>query len=249
MVDPRLSIINKRLAKIGKIIAVSSGKGGVGKSLIASTLALTLSRSGFKVGLLDLDFSSPSTHVILGIEGIYPKEEKGIIPPVAYGMMYMSIIYYSRDAPTPLRGIDISNAIIELLAITQWGSLDYLVIDMPPGIGDTTLDMIRLVKDIDFLVVTTSSRVAFETVRKLIELLKELNMPIIGIIENMKMTDSSFIRENVEKHGLSFLGEISFDHELEASIGNISKLLKTEFVKSLKWIVSQKPEIKPPKDD
>jgi ATP-binding protein involved in chromosome partitioning len=244
VVDPRLNIINKRLAKIGKIIAVSSGKGGVGKSLIASTLALTLSRSGFKVGLLDLDFSSPSTHVILGIDGAYPKEEKGIIPPVAHGLMYMSIIYYTGDAPSPLRGIDISNAIIELLAITQWGSLDFLVIDMPPGIGDATLDMIRLVKGIDFLLVTTSSRVAFETVRKLIGLLKDLDMPIIGVIENMKMTDSPFIRENVETHGLSFLGEINFDYELEASIGNASKLLETEFAKSLKQIVSQKPEIK-----
>jgi len=244
MVDPRLNIIDKRLAKIGKIIAVSSGKGGVGKSLIASTLALTLSRSGHKVGLLDLDFSSPSTHVILEIDGLYPKEEKGIVPPVAHGLMYMSIIYYSGDAPTPLRGADISNAIIELLAITQWGSLDFLVIDMPPGIGDATLDMIRLVKDINFLVVTTSSKVAFETVSKLIRLLRDLNLPIIGVVENMKMTDSSFIRENVEKFKVSFLGEIKFDYELENSIGDVNKLLETDFARSLEKLVSQRPEIK-----
>ena len=244
MVDPRLNIIDNRLAKIGKIIAVSSGKGGVGKSLIASTLALTLSRSGCKVGLLDLDFSSPSTHVILKIEGLYPKEEKGIVPPVAHGLMYMSIIYYSGDDPTPLRGADISNAIIELLAITQWGSLDFLVIDMPPGIGDATLDMIRLVKDINFLVVTTSSKVAFETVRKLIRLLRDLNVPIIGVVENMKMTDSSFIRENVEKFKVSFLGEIKFDYELENSIGDVNKLLETDFARSLENLVSQRPKIK-----
>jgi len=244
MVDPRLNIIDKRLAKIGKIIAVSSGKGGVGKSLIASTLALTLSRSGCKVGLLDLDFSSPSTHVILKIEGLYPKEEKGIVPPVAHGLMYMSIIYYSGDDPTPLRGADVSNAIIELLAITQWGSLDFLVIDMPPGIGDATLDMIRLVKDINFLVVTTSSKVAFETVRKLIRLLRDLNVPIIGVVENMKMTDSSFIRENIEEFKVPFLGEIKFDYELENSIGDANKLLKTDFARSLEKLVSQRPEIK-----
>ncbi|MCK4478057.1 P-loop NTPase [Candidatus Bathyarchaeota archaeon] len=244
MVDPRLNIIDKRLAKIGKIIAVSSGKGGVGKSLIASTLALTLSRSGCKVGLLDLDFSSPSTHVILKIEGLYPKEEKGIVPPVAHGLMYMSIIYYSGDDPTPLRGADISNAIIELLAITQWGSLDFLVIDMPPGIGDATLDMIRLVKGINFLVVTTSSKVAFETVRKLIRLLRDLNVPIIGVVENMKMTDSSFIRENVEEFKVSFLGKIKFDYELENSIGDVNKLLETDFARSLEKLVSQRPEIK-----
>jgi len=243
MVDPRLNIIDKRLAKVGKIIAVSSGKGGVGKSLIASTLALILSKSGHKVGLLDLDFTSPSTHVILGIEGMYPKEEKGIIPPVAHGLLYMSIIYYAGDAPSPLRGADVSNATIELLAITQWGSLDFLIIDMPPGMGDATLDMIRFIRDINFLVVTTSSKVAFETVRKLLWLLRDLKIPIVGVIENMKMTDSSFIRENVEKHNLSFLGSIKFDNKLEDSIGDVSKLLETEFEKSLERIISQKLKI------
>lgn len=244
MVDPRTNIIDKRFANVGKIIAVSSGKGGVGKSLIASTVALTLSRSGYKVGLLDLDFSSPSTHVILGIEGVYPREEKGIIPPLIHGLMYMSIIYYASDSPSPLRGVDISNAIIELLAITQWGSLDFLVIDMPPGIGDATLDMIRFVKKINFLVVTTPSKVAFETVRKLIELLRDLKVPIIGVIENMKMTDSSFIRENVEKHNLPFLGEIEFDYKVEESIGDMKRLLETKFGDSLEQLVSHRTEIK-----
>lgn len=244
MVDPRLNIIDKRLAKIGKIIAVSSGKGGVGKSLIASTLALTLSRSGYQVGLLDLDFSSPSTHIILGVKGVYPREEKGIIPPVVHGLAYMSIIYYAGNRPAPLRGIDISNAIIELLAITQWGSLDFLVIDMPPGIGDATLDMIRLIKKISFLVITTSSKVAFETVRKLIELLGSLKVPVIGVIENMKMTDSLFIRRNIESLDLPFLGGIEFDYKLEESIGNPNKLLETQFGRSLGWLASNRAEIR-----
>ena len=91
---------------INKIIAVSSGKGGVGKSLIASTLALALAQKGFKVGLFDLDFTSPSTHIILGIEDVHPKEEKGIIPPEVHGIKYMSIIYYSSDLAVPLRGFD-----------------------------------------------------------------------------------------------------------------------------------------------
>ena len=244
MIDPRLNIIDKRLAKIGKIIAVSSGKGGVGKSLIASTLALTLSKSGYQVGLLDLDFSSPSTHIILGVKGVYPREEKGIIPPVVHGLAYMSIIYYAGNRPAPLRGIDISNAIIELLAITQWGSLDFLVIDMPPGIGDATLDMIRLIKKISFLVITTSSKVAFETVRKLIELLGSLKVPVIGVIENMKMTDSLFIRRNIESLDLPFLGGIEFDYKLEESIGNPNKLLETQFGRSLGWLTSNRAEIR-----
>ena len=82
MVDPRTSIIDERLKRVSRIIAVSSGKGGVGKSLIATTLALTLARKGLKVGLFDLDFTSPSTHLILGAKNAQPKEEKGIVPPV-----------------------------------------------------------------------------------------------------------------------------------------------------------------------
>jgi len=115
MSDPRIDIIDRRLEKIKKIIAVSSGKGGVGKSVVASTLALNLRDQGYKVGLFDLDFTSPSTHVILGVAGLYPKEEYGIIPPDAHGLKYMSITYYSLDKPAPLRGVDMSEAITELL--------------------------------------------------------------------------------------------------------------------------------------
>lgn len=240
MVDPRLNIISERLAKIGKIIAVSSGKGGVGKSMIASTLALVLSRRGFEVGLLDLDFSCPSTHVILNMGELFPKEEKGIVPPEAHGLRCMSIVYYARDEPSPLRGVDISNAIIELFAITQWGSLDFLVIDMPPGIGDATLDMIRFIKRISFLIVTTPSKVAFETVRKLTRLLKDLKVPILGVVENMKMKDSSFIRKQVEMLSVPFLGEIDFDYRLEDSMGDVQKLLETKFAQSVQEIASKK---------
>ena len=134
MVDSRLDIIATRLKDVGSIIAVSSGKGGVGKSIVASTLALSLHEKGYSVGFLDLDFTSPASHVILGVEGLFPEEEYGIVPPVAHGIRYMSITYYSLDKPAPLRGVDVSNSIIELLAITRWEELDYLIIDMPPGI-------------------------------------------------------------------------------------------------------------------
>jgi len=233
MADPRISIIEERLKGVNNIIAVSSGKGGVGKSLIASTLALTLARRGYKVGLFDLDFTSPSTHVILGVEGLQPKEEKGIIPPQVHGLRYMSIVYYSGEYASPLRGADVSNALIELLAITRWNNLDFLIIDMPPGISDATLDIIRLVKRINFLMVTTPSRLAFETVRKLIDLLSELRIPIMGVVENMKMKESQFIQQQVEDRGITFLGEIPFDTELEEAIGNVNKLLATQFSEKL----------------
>jgi ATP-binding protein involved in chromosome partitioning len=235
--DPRLNIIEKRLANIKRLIAVASGKGGVGKSLIASTLALILSKKGYKVGLLDLDFQGPSTHVILGISGAYPKEDKGIIPPEIHGIRFMSIVYYVKDEPLPLRGRDVSNALIELLAITQWKQLDFLVVDMPPGIGDETLDLIRFMKQSEFLVATTPSKVAMETVKKLLKLLKELKIPIRGLIENMKMTPSSLTKEQAKELGVPFLGEIPFDKDLEESIGNPNKLLETKFAKDLNAIL------------
>jgi ATP-binding protein involved in chromosome partitioning len=239
MVDPRTSIISERMRGIGRIIAVSSGKGGVGKSLVAATLALTLAKKGYKVGLFDLDFTSPSTHMILGIDGVQPKEEKGIVPPSVHGIKYMSIIYYSGEYATPLRGADVSNALIELLSITRWDKLDFLVIDMPPGIGDATLDLIRLIKNIEFLVVTTPSQLAFETVRKLVSLLKELKIPVIGVVENMKMNDAKIIQRRSLKLGLNFLEEIPYDPKVEEAIGNTSKLLNTMLVKKVEKIATK----------
>lgn len=239
MVDPRISVVNERLKNIENIVAVSSGKGGVGKSLMASTLALTLAKKGCKTGLFDLDFTSPSTHLILGVQEMQPKEEKGIIPPEVYGLKYMSIVYYSGNQVTPLRGADVSNALIELLAITRWEKLDFLVIDMPPGIGDATLDLLRLVKNVKFLVITTPSRLAFETVRKLASLLRRLEIPIVGIVENMKMDDSKFIQTQVKNLGLPFLGEIPFDNKIEDAIGNVDMLLKTVFAKKVESIAAK----------
>jgi ATP-binding protein involved in chromosome partitioning len=238
MPDPRIGLIDRRMKGINNIIAVSSGKGGVGKSLIASTIALTLAREGHRVGLFDLDFTSPSTHVILGAKDLQPEERKGIIPPQVHGFKYMSIVYYSGDYASPLRGADISNALIELLAITRWNNLDFLIIDMPPGISDATLDIVRLIKRVKFLIVTTPSQLAFETVRKLINLLNELKIPIIGVIENMKMKESSFVSQQVEGRGIAFLGETPFDNELEEAIGNVNKLLETGFGKKLAEIVA-----------
>ena len=235
--DARVSVIDKRLKNIKRIISVASGKGGVGKSLIASMLALHLSKKGHNIGLLDLDLHGPSSHIILGVKDVFPEEEKGIIPPNVHGIRFMSIVYYTEDKPSPFRGIDISNIIIELLAITQWGSLDYLIIDMPPGMGDETLDVIRLVKNSEFLVVTTPSKVAFGAVSKLLKILKELKIPTIGVIENMTMTKSPFIRSEICQMNLPFLGSISFDKNLEDSIGKPDKLLETDFMKDLDKIL------------
>jgi len=239
MMDARLAVIDRRLENVKKIIAVSGGKGGVGKSLTASIMALIFSKKGYKTGLLDLDFCGPSTHTILGIERDLPAEEKGIIPPNPLGFKFMSIIYYAGDNPNPLRGIDISNAIIELLSITRWGALDFLVIDMPPGIGDTTMEVIRLLKRANFLLITTESKVAFSVLEKLISMLKELNVSIIGVIENMKLTSSTIYMEKISQRNVHFLGEIDFERELDDAIGNTDKLLKSRFARRLRDILER----------
>jgi ATP-binding protein involved in chromosome partitioning len=220
-------VISERLSRIGRIIAVSSGKGGVGKSLVATTLALALSRRGCKVGLFDLDFTSPSTHLILGVKDAQPEEDKGIVPPVVKGLAYMSLVYFSGDQATPLRGADVSNALIELLAVTQWDELDFLVIDMPPGIGDAVLDLVRLVQRIEFLIVTTPSLLAFETVKKQVRLLQDLKVPIIGVVENMKRDTTRSIEQRTEKLGVKFLAGVPFDPEVEDAIGDVTRLQET----------------------
>ena len=235
MVDPRTSIIAERLKNVHNIIAVSGGKGGVGKSLIASTLALLLAENN-RVGLFDLDFTSPSTNLILGIKDARPVEDKGIIPPKVHGLRYMSIVYYSGDYAAPLRGVDISNALIELLAITRWENLDYLILDMPPGISDATLDLIRLIKKIRFVIMTTPSQLAFETIRKLTDLLTAQNIQIIGIIENMKTDKDQTIKSQIRKLGLDYLGQIPYDQQIESALGNPSRLLNTEVAQKTKQI-------------
>ena len=251
MVDPRTSVINERLSRITRIIAVSSGKGGVGKSMVATTLALTLTHNGCKVGLFDLDFTSPSTHIILGAQNVQPKEEKGLIPPTVHGLEYMSLVYFVGENPAPLRGADVSNALIELLSVTQWGALDFLVIDMPPGIGDAFLDLVRLIKRIEFLIITTPSLLAFETVKKQVALLCELKMPLVGVVENMKMDNTDSIAVETKKLGLKYLGAIPYDPQVEEAIGKEAKLLKTAIGKKLQQITKTAilAEKREPQDD
>lgn len=227
MIDPRTSIITKRLSKIRHIVAVTSGKGGVGKSMVSTALALSLAKEGCRVGLFDIDFTGPSTHIILGVpKTVQPKEDKGIVPATVNGLEYMSLVYFVAGKATPLRGADVSNALIELLAVTQWGELDFLIIDMPPGIGDAVLDLVRLVERIEFLIVTTPSLLAFEVVKKQVEVLSELKMPIVGVVENMKRENSSGIKDECKKLGLKYLGAVDYDAHVEDSIGNPDKLLQ-----------------------
>ncbi|MFA4661672.1 Mrp/NBP35 family ATP-binding protein [Pyrococcus kukulkanii] len=239
MIDPREIAISARLERVERVIPVVSGKGGVGKSLVSTVLALSLAEAGHKVGLLDLDFHGASDHIILGFEPKdFPEEDKGVIPPVVHGIKFMSIVYYTENRPTPLRGKEISDALIELLTITRWDELDYLIIDMPPGLGDQFLDVLRFLKRGEFLIVATPSKLALNVVEKLIQLLKEENREILGIIENMKLDEEKDVKELAEKYGVRYLAGIKFYPNLELKIGNVDELMKTEFAEEIRRVAT-----------
>ena len=239
-IDPRLEGVRNRLNEIRRIIVVLSGKGGVGKSLIASSLALILS-SEWRVGLLDLDFEAPSAHVILGIsEDVSPKEDKGIIPPEIHGIKFMSMFFFTGRSAAAFRGIALRNAMIELLAITKWGSLDFLVVDMPPGVGEVLMEVINIMRGAKFLLVTTPAKSSIETVRRVVSILKSLNLPILGVVENMKRDGRG---SETEKLGVRFLGEIGFDDEIDERMGDVNMLKESYFFARMKEISKRIVEV------
>lgn len=238
--DPRLNVIDKRLENVGRVLAVSGGKGGIGKSVTASVLALLLAKQGLAVGLLDLDLCGPSDHVILGVSGLFPEEDKGIIPPEAYGVRFMSITYFAGHNPVPLRGQEVSNAIIEMLAITRWPDLDCLIIDMPPGTGDPALDVIRLIKRVEFLVVTTQSRVALAMAEKELTMFREQRVKVTGVLENLRQNDEGLsAASELNRFSAPFFGPVGYDRDLEAALGDGEKLLQTGFAAQLAQVAKR----------
>jgi ATP-binding protein involved in chromosome partitioning len=235
--DPRLAVVDERLGDVDRIFAVTGGKGGIGKSLVASTLALLLARDGRRTGLLDLDLTSPSDHVILGAEPRFPDEEFGVDPLPVHGIQLMSASCFAGDTPAPLRGEDVTNAILELLAITRWGSLDALVIDMPPGLGDATLDTVRLIPRAEYLAVAIGSPVVLETVRKTLRLHTRLGARIAGVVENMKRGESGAVGELAASFGLPLLATLPYDDSIEAAIGDAERLAGTPFAAALAQMI------------
>ncbi|ASI98151.1 Mrp/NBP35 family ATP-binding protein [Thermococcus celer] len=239
-IDPRVRGIEGRLEGVRRVIPVVSGKGGVGKSLVSTTLALVLAGKGYRVGLLDLDFHGASDHVILGFEPKdFPEEEYGVIPPTVHGIKFMSIVYYSEDRPTPMRGTEISDALIELLAITRWDELDYLIIDMPPGLGDQFLDVLRFLKRGEFLVVATPSKLSINVVEKLLTLLGEREHRVIGIVENMKLDDEKDIEALAKRFNVPYLAGIPLYLDLDEKVGDPGELLRTEFARRIREVAGR----------
>src|SRR6516165_4128626 len=210
---------------VKNLVAVASGKGGVGKTTIAVNLALALSKLGHKVGLLDADVYGPNVPIMLGATGepVATPQQK-IIPVQAQGIKMISMgLLNPGDKPVIWRGPMLHSIITQFLRSVEWGELDFLVIDLPPGTGDVQLTLIQTVAVSGAVVVTTPSTVALADVRKAIEMFRQVNVEVLGVVENMSTFACPHCGKSLDifghgegtktaiEYGVPVLGEIEID--------------------------------------
>jgi ATP-binding protein involved in chromosome partitioning len=213
---------------VKNLVAVASGKGGVGKTTVAVNLAIALKNMGALVGLLDADVYGPNVPVMLGTSE-QPKmlDEKTIIPIQAYGVKMISMgLLNPGDRPLVWRGPMLHSVMQQFLRSVRWGTLDYLVVDLPPGTGDVQLSLIQSVSVSGAVVVTTPSVVALADVRKAVEMFRQVHVEILGIVENMSYFSCPHCKGKIDVFGhgegvrlaqmfeLPFLGEIEIDPQI-----------------------------------
>jgi ATP-binding protein involved in chromosome partitioning len=216
------------IAGVKNLIAVASGKGGVGKTTVAVNLAIALKNMGAAVGLLDADVYGPNVPVMLGTNE-QPKalDERTIIPVQAYGLKAISMgLLNPGDKPLIWRGPMLHSVMQQFLRNVRWGQLDYLVVDLPPGTGDVQLSLIQSVAVSGAVIVTTPSIVALTDVRKAVEMFRQVNVEILGVVENMSYFACPHCQGRIDvfghgegarmaqNFGLPFLGEIEIDPQI-----------------------------------
>jgi ATP-binding protein involved in chromosome partitioning len=213
---------------VRNVIAVASGKGGVGKSTVAVNIAVALAQSGAKVGLLDADIYGPNVPTMMGVKQLPKQDGEKIIPAEAYGVVLMSIGFMVKpDQPLIWRGPMLHSAIRQFLTDVVWGELDYLVIDLPPGTGDAQLSLAQSIPLSGGVIVTLPQAVSIEDARRGLEMFRQLNVPILGVVENMSYLDlPDGTRMDIfgtgggerlaEATGVPFLGAIPMDPAVRA---------------------------------
>jgi len=215
------------LKGVKNIVAVGSGKGGVGKSTVAANLAVAFALEGAKVGLLDADIYGPSIPIMMGAPGETPIRDNLIQPKVAHGVKFMSMGFFAQgDQPLIWRGPMAHRAVEQCLTDVEWGDLDYLFVDLPPGTGDVHLTLVQTVSLTGAVIVSTPQDVGLTISMKTLRMLQETKVKILGIVENMSYHLCSHCgeRENIFGHGgakeaakkmdIPFLGEIPLDTEI-----------------------------------
>ncbi len=218
---PKAALSNEPLPGITHTIAVASGKGGVGKSTVAINLAIGLAKLGKRVGLLDADIYGPSVPRLMGLTGAPESDGKRLKPMEAWGLKTMSIGFMvDEDTPMIWRGPMVMSALTQMLRDVDWGELDVLVVDMPPGTGDAQLTLVQRVALAGAIIVSTPQEIALIDARKGLAMFTKTRVPILGMIENMsyfvspESGEKTFIfgeggvRRTAEELGCDFLGEI-----------------------------------------
>ncbi len=171
---------------IRNAIAIASGKGGVGKSTVAVNVAVLLAQVGARVGLLDADIYGPNIPTMMGVEHLPPQQKDKLIPAIAYGVKLMSIGFLVKPGqPLIWRGPMLHSAIRQFLSDVEWGELDYLVVDLPPGTGDAALSLAQSLPLSGGVIVTLPQQVSLEDAQRSLEMFRQLNVPILGVVENM----------------------------------------------------------------
>jgi ATP-binding protein involved in chromosome partitioning len=205
----------KPIAGVKNVIAVASNKGGVGKSTVSVNLAVALARLGAKVGLLDADITGPNIPTMLGIQGgVQADGQRGMHPIEAHGVQAVSIGFVlPPGTPVVWRGPMIGSGVRQLMHDVDWGELDYLVIDLPPGTSDASMSMCQDALIAGVVIVSTPQKVAIEDARKAIGMFDRLGVPIFGIVENMSsdVFGRGGARDAAEELGVEFLGELPLD--------------------------------------
>ena len=208
------------------IIAISSGKGGVGKSTVAVNIAVALSNSGSKVGLMDADIYGPNIPTMMGLNALPQPKDGKLIPAEAFGVEVISIGFLVKDGqPLIWRGPLLHSTIKQFIEDVKWGSLDYLVVDLPPGTGDVQLSLSQHIPVTCGVVVTTPQQVSVDDASRGIEMFQKLNIPIAGVVENMgglELPDGTTIEifgsgggeDMANKYNLNFLGRIPLDPDI-----------------------------------
>ena len=210
--------IPETLRKVKNIVGVFSAKGGVGKSAISLNLAIALREKGLKVGLIDADIYGPSQPSMLGLSpgDLKVKDEKIISPIEKKGVKFISMgLISSERMPVIWRGPMVSGAVMQLLSQTDWGELDFLIIDTPPGTGDVQLTLLQKIAVTATLVVTTPQKVSISDCRKGIEMIKKLDVPILGLIENMSWFEPNDTNKKYYIFGKNGGMELAKDYDLD----------------------------------
>ncbi len=218
---------NRPLQQVKNIIAIASGKGGVGKSTFAVNLAISLAQTGAKVGLIDADLYGPSIPTMFGLVDAKPEVvEKNLVPLEKYGVKLMSIGFLiDIDTAVIWRGPMVSSAIKQFISDVDWGELDFLIFDLPPGTGDIQITIAHTVSLTGAVIVTTPQDVAMADVSKAVSMFRKVNVPILGLVENMSYyelpdgtKDYIFGRHGGEifakTQGVSFLGSVPIDRAI-----------------------------------